>query len=226
MYSFGVLDMKKITLIIILTMISNFSIGQNLNGKWILKDVDLGNEKKSYPSFQLMDIKEKNVDLYIDFLLHKKVLSFRIDNYNFLHFKNEVHSSFKIINENHFKWFVKGKINEKDAIFEHDFYRLEPTITILKKEEIEQMSFILTENGRETKLEFKEVFMDKEAKEALKIKEGEKKVVEKIDSTFFVSMFWNGKRTGSIPIKEVTTDFLKLYAIPTGPLEMIAYRKK
>jgi hypothetical protein len=51
-------------------------------------------------------------------------------------------------------------------------------------------------------------------------------MIEQIDSTFFISMFTNGKRDGSIPIKEVSTKLLKLYAIPTGPMEMIAYRKK
>ena len=116
--------------------------------------------------------------------------------------------------------------NEKETIFEFDFYRLQPTITTLVKEEIEKMTFLLIENGRETCLEFNKDLMDKELIKALKIKEGEKKVIEMIDSTLFVSMFWNGERTGSIPIKEVTSDFLKLYAVPTGPMEMIAYRKK
>ena len=207
-------------------MISNSSNGQALNGKWILKDVDSGNGKKGYPGFQLMEIKDKNVNIYTDFKLKKKVTSFIIDDNNFLNSNNEVDSSFKIINKNHFKWFVNGMANEKETIFEFDFYRLQPTITTLVKEEIEKMTFSLIENGRETSLEFNKDLMDKELIKALKIKEGEKKVIEMIDSTLFVSMFWNGERTGSIPIKEVTSDFLKLYAVPTGPMEMIAYRKK
>ena len=54
-------------------MISNLSNGQALNGKWILKDVDSGNGKKGYPGFQLMEIKDKNVDIYTDFKLKKKL---------------------------------------------------------------------------------------------------------------------------------------------------------
>lgn len=108
-----------------------------------------------------------------------------MDNGDFLNYKNEKTSKYEIVNENHIKWFIDGKSNEKDAVFECDFYRLEPTITTLKKEDI-----------------------------------------EKIDSTFFVSMYFNGKRNGSIPIKEVTSEFLKLCLIPTGPMEMTAYRKE
>ena len=207
-------------------MISNLSNGQALNGKWILKDIDSGNGKKGYPGFQLIEIKDKNVDIYTDFKLNKKITSFLIDDNNFLNSINKVDSSFKIIDENHFKWFVKGKANEKDAIYECDFFRLEPTTSTLEKEEIERMTFSLIENGRETRFEFNKELMDKKLIKALKIKEGEKKVIEMIDSTLFVSIFWNGERTGSIPIKEVTSDFLKLYAVPTGPMEMIAYRKK
>ena len=85
---------------------------------------------------------------------------------------------------------------------------------------------MLTENGRESELEFNKELWDKERLELLKKKEGEKKMIEQIDSTFFISMYYNGKRDASIPIKEVSTEFLKLYAIPTGPMEMIAYRKK
>ncbi len=51
-------------------------------------------------------------------------------------------------------------------------------------------------------------------------------MIEQIDSTFFVSMYFNGQRRFSIPIKEVTTELLKLYAIPSVSMEMIAYRKK
>ncbi|MFK2821291.1 hypothetical protein U0L90_14270 [Flavobacteriaceae sp. LMIT009] len=218
--------MRKATIIIILTMISNSVIGQNLNGKWILKDVDSGNGKKGYPGFQLMEIKNDTVDIYTDFSLNKKATTLKMDNGDFLNNKNEKTSKYKIFDENHIKWFIVGKSNDKDAVFEFDFYRLEPTITTLKKEDIEKLTFVLTENGRESEFEFNKELWDKETLELFKRKEGEKKIIEKIDSTFFVSLYYDGKRNGSIPIKEVTSEFLKLYLIPTGPMEMIAYRKK
>ncbi|MBU3013119.1 hypothetical protein KO506_17030 [Polaribacter vadi] len=84
----------------------------------------------------------------------------------------------------------------------------------------------MTENGRESEFEFNKELWDKETLELFKRKEGEKKIIEKIDSTFFVSIYYDGKRNGSIPIKEVTSEFLKLCLIPTGPMEMVAYRKE
>ncbi len=207
-------------------MISNSAIGQNLNGKWILKDVDSGIGKKGYPGFQLMEIKNDTVDIYTDFSLTEKATTLKMDNGDFLNNNNEKTSKYEIVNENHLKWFINGKSNDKDAVFECDFYRLEPTITTLKKEDIEKMTFVLTENGRESEFEFNKELWDKERLELFKIKEGEKKMIEKIDLTFFVSMYFKGKRNGTIPIKEVTSEFLKLCLIPTGPTEMIAYRKE
>jgi hypothetical protein len=207
-------------------MIFNSVIGQNMNGKWILKDVDSGNEKKGYPGFQLLEINNDNVDIYTDFSLKEKATTLKMDNGDFLNYNNEKTSKYEIVNKNHIKWFINGKSNDKDAVFECDFYRLEPTITTLKKEDIEKMTFVLTENGRESEFEFNKELWDKERLEQFKRKEGEKKMIEQIDSTFFVSMYFNGKRNGSIPIKEVTSEFLKLYLIPTGPMEMIAYRKE
>lgn len=194
-------------------MISGSLIGQNLNGKWILKEVNSGNGKKGYPGFQLLEICNNNVDIYRDFSLHEKATSLKIDNGDFLNSKNEKISRYEIVDEHHLKWYVDGKSNGKDAVFECDFYRLEPTITTLEKEDIEKLTFLLKENGSVSEFEFNE-------------DQSEKKMIEKIDSTLFVSMYFNGKRNISIPIKEVTNEFLKLYAVPTGPMEIILYRKK
>ena len=218
--------MKKRTLIIIFTMISNFSKGQDLNGKWILKDIDSGNGKKGYPGFQLIEIKNDSVDFYTDFSLIHKAATLKMENGEFINKNNKITSKYKIINENHLKMFVKGKSNGKDALFDCDFYRLEPTITTLKKEDIEKLTFVLIENGRERELEFNKELWSKERLEILKQQEGEKKIIEQIDSTFFISIYFNGKRDISLPIKEISTDILKLYAVPTGPMEMTAYRKQ
>jgi len=207
-------------------MIFNSVSGQNLNGKWILKDIDAGNGKKGYPGFQLLEIKNDSVHIYPDFSLKEKASTLIMNNGDLLNLKKEKTSTYKIISHNNIKWFVNGKANDKDAIFECDFYRLEPTKTSLKIEDIEQMTFVLTENERETEFEFNKELWDKDTLERMKRKEGEKKMIEQIGSTFFVSMYFDGKRHSSIPIKEITTELIKLYAIPSGPMEMIAYRKK
>ncbi|WP_282082689.1 hypothetical protein [Aquimarina aggregata] len=217
--------MRKATIFIILIMISNSVIGQNLSGKWILKDVDSGNGKKGYPGFQLLEINGNKVDIYLDFSLNEKASILKMENGDLLNYNNEKTSKYEIVNENHIKWFVNGKSNDKNAVFEFDFYRLKPTITTLKKEDIEKLTFVLTENGRESEFDFNKELWEKERLELFKRKEGEKKIIEQIDSTFFVSIYSNGKRDVSFAIKEVSTKLLKLYAIPTGPMEMIAYRK-
>ncbi len=197
-----------------------------MNGKWILKDIDSGNDKKGYPGFQMLEIKDAIAEFYTDFSLEKQATHLKVLESEILTSKNGKFAKYKMINDKHLKLFIDGKANGKDAVFECDFYRLEPTITTLKKEEIEKLTFVFTENGQESEFEFNKELWDKELLELFKNKEGEKKMIEKIDSTFFVSMYYDGKRNGSIPIKEVTTDFLKLYAIPTGQMELIAYRKE
>ena len=207
-------------------MIFNSVNGQNLNGKWILKDIDSGNDKKGYPGFQLLEVKDSIAEFYTNFSLEKQAPSLKVLENEILTSNNEKFAKYKVVNDNHLKLFVDGKANRKDAIFECDFYRLEPTITTLKKENIEKLTFVIIENERESEFVFNKELWDKERLELFKRKEGEKKMIEQIDSTFFISMYSNGKRDVSIPIKEVTTEFLKLYAIPTGPMGMIAYRKE
>lgn len=207
-------------------MISNSLIGQDINGKWVLKDIDSGDGKKGYPGFQLLDIKNDSINFYTDFSLNRKATTLKISDENLLNYNNEIDSKYKIIDSNHIKWFANGKSNDKDVVFECDFYRLQPTLTTLKKEEIEKLTFEFTKNGRTSKFEFNKELWDSERLKFLKLKEGEKYLIEKIDDTFFVSMYYNGKRSASIPIKEVTTKFLKLYAYPNEPMEVTAYRKK
>ena len=212
-------------IIILFTMIANSVLGQQLDGKWLLKDMGPGDGKKDYPGFQLLEIQQDTVAVYLDFSLEQKSSSLTMADGYFWN-NNKKNGTYQIVDDHHLKWFVNGKANNKDAVFECDFYRLQPTRTTLTKEEIEKLVFVLTENGHETKFEFNKELWSKERLAIFNYKEGEKYMIEQIDSTFFVSIYSHGKRDASIPIREVSTEFLKLYAIPTGPMEMIAYRKK
>ena len=207
-------------------MVLNSVNRQDLNGKWLLKDIDSGNGKKGYPEFQLLEINDKSAEFFTGFSLEKKASNIKVVKGKLLTTENGKFAKYKIVNENHLKLFIDGKANDKDAVFECDFFRLLPTITVLKKVDIEKLTFLVNENGHESELNFNKELWDKETLKLFNEKEGEKRIIEQIDSTFFVSMYYNGKRSISIPIKEVTTKFLKLYAIPTGPMEMIAYRKE
>ncbi|MEM6516740.1 MAG: hypothetical protein AAF688_11205 [Bacteroidota bacterium] len=174
----------------------------------------------------MLEIKDSIAEFYTDFSLKKQTQSLKVSDNKILTFKNQKFAEYKLVDDRHLKLFIDGKANDKDAIFECDFFRLEPTITNLKKEDIEKMTFVMTENGRDSEFQFNTELWDKDLLKRFIRKEGEKKMIEQIDSTLFVSMYSQGKRTGSIPIKEVTAEFLKLYAIPTGPMELIAYRKE
>ncbi|WP_299183695.1 hypothetical protein [uncultured Aquimarina sp.] len=172
--------MKKVTVIIILTIISNSVTGQSLNGKWILKDIVSVNGIKGYPGFQLLEINGDKVDFYTDFSLKEKASTWKMERGYLLNYNNEKTSGYQIVDENHIKLFVNGKSNGRDTIFESDFYRLNPTITNLKKEDIEKLIFVLNENGRESELAFNKELWDKESLELLRRKEGEKKGLNKL----------------------------------------------
>jgi len=207
-------------------MILNSVNGQDLNGKWLLKDIDSGDGHKGYPGFQMLKIKDSTAEFFTDFSLEKIFLNLKVVNDEMLTEKNGNFAKYKVVDRNHLKLFADGKSNGKDAVFESDYYRLIPTVTNLKKEEIEKLTFLINENGQESELKFNKELWDDEMLKLFKQKEGKKNIIERIDSTYFFSMYNNGKRSGSIPIKEVTTELLRLYAIPTGPMEMIAYRKE
>ncbi len=201
--------------------------GQNLNGKWLLKDVYTANEKRGYPGFQLLEIENENAHIFRDFSLTEKWIQLKIENDTIFTSNDFKYATFKLLNENHLKLFLDGKSNDVDVVFECDFYRLVPTITTLELEDIEAMTFLLkSDNGRETELFFNKERTDEETLKYLKVEEHEKIMIEQIDATFFMSTYLYGKREVSIAIKEVTTEFLTLYAIPTGPMEIIAHRKK
>ncbi len=53
-------------------MILNSVTGQELNGKWLLKQIDSCNGKKNYPGFQLLEIENDRVKMFTDFSLKKK----------------------------------------------------------------------------------------------------------------------------------------------------------
>jgi len=219
--------MNKTTLLLIsLTLSFNSVSGQLLNGKWVLKDVYSENDKKGYPGFQLLEITDSTARFYTDFSLQIQADDLKVLEAEIVTSKNVKFAKYKMVNNNHLKLFIDGKANEKDTVFEFDFYKLQPTITTLRKEDIENLTFVLIENERKTEFVFNKELWDEMRLKKFNVKEGEKKMIEQIDLTFFVSMYYNGKRRSSIPIKEVTTELLKLYAIPTGPMEMIAYRIK
>ena len=88
--------------------------------------------------------------------------------------ENGKFANYEMVNDDHLKLIIEGKTNGKDSVFECNFYRLEPTITILKKEEIEKLTFVILENERESEFVFNKELWDQERLERHNRKEGEK----------------------------------------------------
>ncbi|GAB1858669.1 hypothetical protein MHTCC0001_35090 [Flavobacteriaceae bacterium MHTCC 0001] len=217
---------SRLVFLILSILFLNPVYGQDLTGKWLLKDIDFG-KGKSYGGFQLIEIEGNIVNLFIDFSLSEKFQELKLKSKVLFTMNGSKYADYKVVDKNNLRLFVKGKHNDhKDIIIKYNFYRLLPTITILKKNEIEKLSFVLKDNNIESEIVFNEEFLDSETLKIIGLIEGRKMLIEQIDHTFFISVYYSGKRECSIPIKEVTTDFLKLYALPNELPENVTYIRK
>ncbi|PVW17408.1 hypothetical protein DDV96_02570 [Marixanthomonas spongiae] len=91
-----------------------------------------------------------------------------------------------------------------------DFVRLLPTKTVLPKTAIEKMNFEIEYKGRTLTTNFGKT-------EQIK---GPDTRLENINNTYFLSIYRNDRRLGSIPIKKVTDKQLVLYGFPEKPFEV------
>jgi len=218
--------MKNVKLIIAIIMISSPVFSQNLDGKWLLRSMSYGSGKKSFPGFHLIEIKDKKVVFHTDFSLKKDKAALIFGEGKFLIVTKEIANKFDIVNKNQIKVYIEGTANGKEVIFESNYYRLLPTKTNLNKEEIEKIVYVLEIENKQVEFVFNKELMSEEYLTLLKIEEGEKKRIEQIDSTMFISLFSTGTREVSLPIKEITKDTIILY--PFFPLlkeEIRGYRK-
>ena len=100
-------------------MVLNSVNRQDLNGKWLLKDIDSGNGKKGYPEFQLLEINDKSAEFFTGFSLEKKASNIKVVKGKLLTTENGKFAKYKIVNENHLKL---TKMLFSSAIF-FDFYQ-------------------------------------------------------------------------------------------------------
>lgn len=196
-----------------------------MTGKWILKDIDSGKAEKGYSGFQLLEIDGSKAEFTIGFPALQRVSNLTIVENQIWTVENEVFARYEMVDESHLILFVEGKSNGIQTVFECHFYKLLPTITTLEKEEIEQLTFEIKSDDRKSELKFNQELWNKDSLKLFGKSKGEKRTIEQIDATFFVGIHYHQTIVALIPIKEVTTKFIKLYAIPTIPKEMIFYRK-
>ena len=204
-------------------MIYNNISGQEPDGKWILKEVGSKEFKKNI-GLRILDFKKGKATLFKDLELTKSELDLHfMDNTLFLE-NEKKYGTFKLIEENFLRLFVDGTFNDEKVKIELDFVRLLPTKTKLSKNEIETLSFEFREEGKsKSKIAFNKELMNKEMLQELKWKEGLKMVLEKLDDTFFITIFRLGRKGASLPISEVNQKVLKFYGVPTESGEIIAW---
>jgi hypothetical protein len=204
----------------------SLTYGQDLNGKWLLKQMGVGKMKKT-PVQHLLNIENENAILYMDLVPSENQLEL-IFKTNSLFLRNdEKYADFKIHNKNNLSLMVEGNVNDKKGIIEMDFIRLFPTTTDLTIDEIETFTYEVKENEKaKSKFEFNKEMMDMETVIQLGHKEGQKMKIERMDSTLFLAIYIFGKKGALLPIKKITPDFIKLYGIPNDTGEITATRSE
>lgn len=198
--------------------------GQELNGKWLLKQMGVGSMKKT-PIQYLLDIDNENAILFMDVVATENQLDLKFKNNSLFLSDDKKYADFKILDQDNIILMVEGNINDKKEVIEMDFIRLFPTITDLTIKEIESYTYEGQKNEKtRSKFKFNKEMMDLETVKQLGYKEGQKMKIEKIDSTLFLAIYVFGKRSLFLPIKEATPDFIKLYGIPNDTGEVTATR--
>lgn len=138
---------------------------------------------------------------------------------------------YKFVSPDRVRFFEKGKIHTvlsdeesttEDFIFENDYEKLQPTITDLTEDEIQQLKFVIDWNGKKMNIRFNEILDPpyiREINERLN-KKGDIILLEKLDETLFLSLYSDDHITNLIPIKYVDKEKIVLYSFYKEPYEI------
>ena len=205
-------------------MILNTGYDQDLDGKWFLKQMGTGKMKKT-PVQYILDIENENATLFLDFVPSENQLELKIKEGSFTYKNEKKYADSELRNETNLTLFVEGMVNDEKGIIEMDFVKLFPTVTDLTIEQIEGFTYEIQKNEKtKSKFEFNKEMMDLKTLEQLRHKEGQKMRIEKIDSTLFIAIYVFGSKSACLPIKEVSTDYIKIYGVPGEIDELTATR--
>ena len=116
----------------------------------------------------------------------------------------------------------QGKVSDRDSLIITEYVRLKETKTKLSSKEIQNLSFKFNWNDEKLKLVFNKELGSPRLMKMMEKDELTKIRLEKIDSTYFISIFQFGKRETIIPIKEVSNDKMILYGTPKKPYEIVS----
>jgi len=177
----------------VLISLSNF--GQKINSKWMLtKDVT----DSSLPSINIFEFKNDMLYQYdFDKLIDSSMVVISKDK-----IKTE-DSTFRYLFLNKDLLSITMPIINKDYLTTFKYVRVQPTKTSFEKKDIEKMIFNISWSNEEQKISFRK----QEQEEIFKLEKNtdcEIVRLEKIDKTYFVSLFCYGKRRYVFPIKKIT----------------------
>ncbi|WP_143153169.1 hypothetical protein [Arenibacter palladensis] len=152
-----------------------------------------------------------------------------------VHERNENFSETKcvFINENRIRIFRMGKthtaISETESLtadteFATDYERIRPTKTKLTAKKIQELEFEAEWNDEKFPFVFNKILDNptiNKINKRLNI-EGQKLVLEKLQGTYFASMYENGERSTLIGIKEIDEEKAILFGFPETPYQITA----
>ena len=206
----------KILTIITFYLIVVSSSAQELDGKWMMtKDGD------SYiiPENLILEINSDSLK-YFSFDQLQSSIPIKIENNNIIINQKQT-DIVEFINEDRIKIKSQGKVNDKNSLIETEYVRLKKTKTKLSPEEIQKLSFKFNWNDEKLKVIFNKELGSPQVMKIMEKDELTKIRLEKIDSTYFISIYESGKRATIVPIKEVSNDRMILYGMPRKPYEIV-----
>jgi len=196
---------------------------KNLDGTWL--KIKIGND---YCSPEFIEFK------------NGEIIHFELEQNNGTVLKKLVHWNesfaelkYDFVNDNRIRIFRIGRectvlIDTKSSTIEIEYAthyeKITPTKTTLTKKQIEEINFKAEWNNEKIPLKFNSILDSETIKELNKEfkREGQKILLEKLEETYFASIYNDGKRKTLIGIKEIDSEKAILYGFPELPYEVIA----
>ena len=204
----------KILTIITFYLIVVSSSAQALDGKWMMTK-----EGDTYiiPENLILEINSDSLK-YFSFDQFQSSIPIKIENNKLI--VNQTQTDIvEFINEDRIK--IKSQEKDKNSLNETEYVRLKKTKTTLSPEEIQKLSFKFNWNDEKFKVIFNKELESPQVMRIMEKDELSKIRLEKIDSTYFISILQSGKRKTIFPIKEVSNDRMILYGTPRKPYEIV-----
>ncbi|MCH4824638.1 hypothetical protein ML462_15800 [Gramella lutea] len=207
--------MKILTIITFLLIVDSIS-AQDLDGKWLMTK-----EGDTYiiPENLIIEINSDSLK-YFSFDQLQSSIPIKIKNNNIIINQKQT-DTVEFINEDRIKIKSQGKVNDKNSLIETEYVRLKKTKTKLSPEEIQKLSFKFNWNDEKFKVIFNKELGSPQVMKIMEKDELTKIRLEKIDSTYFISIYESGKRATIVPIKEVSNDRMILYGMPRKPYKIV-----